>query len=70
LRAPGACEQAGHEHELASHDGHHRRIEDVPVADRQLAPKIRTLVDFLAERFGRSPAWDRGLALGSAQKSR
>jgi DNA-binding transcriptional LysR family regulator len=40
------------------------------IADRQLAPKIRTLVDFLAERFGRSPAWDRGLALGSAQESR
>jgi DNA-binding transcriptional LysR family regulator len=40
------------------------------IADRQLAPKIRTLVNLLAERFGRSPAWDRGLALGSAQKSR
>jgi DNA-binding transcriptional LysR family regulator len=40
------------------------------IADRQLAPKIRTLVNLLAERFGRSPAWDRGLALGFAQKSR
>ena len=40
------------------------------IADRQLAPKIRTLVDFLAARFGRLPAWDRGLAVSSAPKPR
>jgi DNA-binding transcriptional LysR family regulator len=40
------------------------------IADRQLTPKIRTLVDFLAERFGRSPAWDRGLPAGSIAKAR
>ena len=28
------------------------------IADRHLTPKIRTLVDFLAERFGRTPSWD------------
>ena len=40
------------------------------IADRQLTPKIRTLVDFLVERFGKSPAWDRGIATGVALKSR
>jgi DNA-binding transcriptional LysR family regulator len=40
------------------------------IADRQLTPKIRTLVDFLAERFGKSPAWDRGIAVGAAPKTR
>ena len=40
------------------------------IADRQLTPKIRTLVDFLAERFGKSPAWDRGIAVGTAPKTR
>jgi DNA-binding transcriptional LysR family regulator len=40
------------------------------IADRQLTPKIRTLVDFLAERFGKSPAWDRGITTGAAPKSR
>jgi hypothetical protein len=29
------------------------------IADRHLTPKIRTLVDFLAERYGRVPLWDR-----------
>lgn len=29
------------------------------IADRQLTPKIRTLVDFLSKRFGRIPHWDR-----------
>ena len=28
------------------------------------------LVDFLAERFGKSPAWDRGIAVGTAPKTR
>ena len=40
------------------------------IADRQLTPKIRTLVDFLAERFGNSPAWDRGLPSGTLPKAR
>jgi hypothetical protein len=40
------------------------------IADRQLTPKIRTLVDFLAERSGKSPAWDRGIAVGSISKAR
>lgn len=31
------------------------------IADRHLAPKIRTLVDFMVERFGRVPYWDRNL---------
>jgi DNA-binding transcriptional LysR family regulator len=38
------------------------------IADRQLTPKIRTLVDFLAERFGRLPAWDRAIAAASPPK--
>lgn len=29
------------------------------IADRHLTPKIRTLVDFLAGRYGRLPAWDK-----------
>jgi DNA-binding transcriptional LysR family regulator len=29
------------------------------IADRHLTPKIRTLVDFLAKRYGRTPAWDK-----------
>lgn len=29
------------------------------ISDRQLMPKIRTLVDFLVSRFGRRPPWDR-----------
>lgn len=28
------------------------------IADRHLTPKIRTLVDFLVDRYGRTPAWD------------
>ena len=40
------------------------------IADRQLTPKIRTLVDFLAERFGKSPAWDRGIATGATPNPR
>jgi Na+/proline symporter len=40
------------------------------IADRQLTPKIRTLVDFLVERFGKSPAWDRGIHVGGAAKAR
>jgi DNA-binding transcriptional LysR family regulator len=40
------------------------------IADRQLTPKIRTLVDFLAERFGKSPAWDRGITVGGTAKAR
>ncbi len=29
------------------------------IADRHLTPKIRTLIDFLAKRYGRMPAWDK-----------
>ena len=32
------------------------------IADRHLTPKIRTLVDFLAERYGQTPAWDKPAA--------
>jgi DNA-binding transcriptional LysR family regulator len=39
------------------------------IADRQLTPKIRTLVDFLAERFGRLPVWDRAIAAASPPKA-
>jgi DNA-binding transcriptional LysR family regulator len=31
------------------------------IADRQLMPKIRSLVDFLVKRFGRNPFWDVAL---------
>jgi DNA-binding transcriptional LysR family regulator len=31
------------------------------IADRHLTPKIRTLIDFLVERFGRTPHWDQSL---------
>jgi DNA-binding transcriptional LysR family regulator len=31
------------------------------IADRHLMPKIRSLVDFLAKRFGRRPFWDKRL---------
>jgi DNA-binding transcriptional LysR family regulator len=40
------------------------------IADRQLTPKIRTLVDFLAERFGKSPVRDRGITVGAITKTR
>ncbi len=35
-------------------------------ASRNLSPKVRVFVDFLAERFGPEPYWDRGLGLGPA----
>jgi DNA-binding transcriptional LysR family regulator len=35
------------------------------IADRHLAPKIRTLVDFLVKRFGRTPYWDQGFSVGA-----
>jgi DNA-binding transcriptional LysR family regulator len=31
------------------------------IADRHLTPKIRTLIDFLVERFGETPHWDKSL---------
>jgi DNA-binding transcriptional LysR family regulator len=34
------------------------------IADRHLTPKIRTLVDFLVKRFGRTPYWDKGFLVG------
>jgi DNA-binding transcriptional LysR family regulator len=43
------------------------------IADRHLTPKIRTLVDFLVERYGRTPAWDKpaaGSALAVPYKTR
>ncbi|WP_027132783.1 LysR family transcriptional regulator [Geminicoccus roseus] len=30
-------------------------------SSRELAPKVRVFIDWLAERFGRQPYWDRGL---------
>ena len=50
-----------------------RTLEDAKVvlaAAAESAPLLRPLVDFLAERFGKSPAWDRGIATGVAVKSR
>jgi DNA-binding transcriptional LysR family regulator len=38
------------------------------IADRHLTPKIRTLVDFLAQRFGRVPPWDRSLLADATPK--
>ena len=32
-------------------------------ASRNLLPKVRVFVDFLAERFGETPIWEEGLAL-------
>jgi DNA-binding transcriptional LysR family regulator len=37
------------------------------ITDRQLMPKIRSLVDFMVERFGRNPFWD--VALEEARKT-
>lgn len=36
-------------------------IHAVYPASRNLLPKVRVFVDFLAERFGGTPYWDRGL---------
>lgn len=36
------------------------------IADRHLTPKIRTLIDFLVERFGELPHWERALAATSS----
>jgi len=30
-------------------------------SSRELAPKVRVMIDWLAQRFGRRPYWDRGL---------
>lgn len=30
-------------------------------SSRELAPKVRVMIDWLAKRFGRSPYWDQGL---------
>jgi DNA-binding transcriptional LysR family regulator len=40
------------------------------IADRPLTPKIRTLIDFLVERFGRTPSWDRKPPKHAARKRR
>ena len=36
-------------------------ITAVYPASRNLSPKVRVFVDFLAERFGGTPYWDEGL---------
>ena len=36
---------------------------------RHLAHKVRVFMDFLAERFGNPPYWDKGLELAPAQKT-
>ena len=41
-------------------------IHAIYPASRNLSPKVRVFVDFLAERFGPEPYWDRGLGLGMA----
>lgn len=38
-------------------------IHAIYPAGRNLSPKVRVFVDFLAERFGPEPYWDRALAL-------
>ncbi len=38
-------------------------IHAVFPASRNLSPKVRVFVDFLAERFGSEPYWDEGLAV-------
>jgi len=37
-------------------------VHAVYPANRNLSPKVRVFVDFLAERFGEAPYWDDGLA--------
>ena len=39
-------------------------IHAIYPASRNLSPKVRVFVDFLAERFGPEPYWDRKLGLG------
>jgi len=41
-------------------------IHAIYPAGRNLSPKVRVFVDFLAERFGPEPYWDRGLGLAGA----
>ena len=36
-------------------------VHAVYPATRNLSPKVRVVIDFLAERFGDAPYWDRGL---------
>jgi DNA-binding transcriptional LysR family regulator len=40
------------------------------IADRHLTPKIRTLIDFLVERFGQTPHWDESLGGREVLKSK
>lgn len=40
------------------------------IADRHLTPKIRTLVDFLAGHYGRTPVWDKPAAGADAHPAR
>jgi hypothetical protein len=40
------------------------------IADRHLTPKIRTLIDFLVERFGQMPHWDESLGDRAVLKSK
>ncbi|MDJ0609637.1 MAG: LysR family transcriptional regulator [Kiloniellales bacterium] len=39
----------------------HPDVHAVYPASRNLSPKVRVFVDFLAERFGDTPYWERGL---------
>jgi DNA-binding transcriptional LysR family regulator len=41
-------------------------IHAIYPAGRNLSPKVRVFVDFLAERFGPAPYWDRELGLAGA----
>jgi hypothetical protein len=38
------------------------------IADRQLMPKIRSLVDFMGNRFGPQPFWDAALLQSRRKK--
>jgi DNA-binding transcriptional LysR family regulator len=40
------------------------------IADRHLTPKIRTLVDFLAGHYGRTPVWDKPATRAEAPAAR
>ena len=44
-------------------DAEETKVYAVYPAGRQLPPKVRAFVDFLAARFGDPPYWDQGLAV-------
>ena len=43
-------------------DAEDRAVHAVYPAVRNLSPKVRAFVDFLAERFGPEPYWDRAVS--------